>query len=396
MTQGAIELKCGVDIKVRIVLTALLTLIFVLYVGPHTPLPSLLVAVPTFVLLYLWLFSVGAAQTAERLRRWVGESALRVLAVPLLLAAVIYLYVALGGQAPLQGNTWLIPVLFVLPGLYWLLSGAAGGPIDHKVVVGVVVALIPYAYSSFPINTNLPYQGGGFETVYLTLALSVAVYGVVVIGRMREVGFCPAPSLTALRTTLAVWAAYFPLVLVIGLATGLLRPAGHSSLITGGVIATVGAFLHTYLHDGLLEEFVFRGLFQNFAGQWLSERGGALKVLAVGAALLLVVAIAEGVILKGPYAWFPFLAAAVLLPWAWRLCIRDPGSAHRYTAQYIIGVAFGLLHLHIGSTAFIGLAIWAGWAYGEVYRRTENVFYAGLCHAMVNAAPAWFGLIIVR
>jgi len=88
-------------------------------------------------------------------------------------------------------------------------------------------------------------------------------------------------------------------------------------------------------------------------------------------------------------AFILFLAAA-------GLSNMFTGFQHHYLALAITSCIFGLVHWHSGSVIFVGFAMIGGWAYGYVYWRTKNVFYAALLHALVNISPMLMGLQLMK
>lgn len=100
--------------------------------------------------------------------------------------------------------------------------------------------------------------------------------------------------------------------------------------------------------------------------------------------------------MKGSLHWFPALVTVFLFGAAYlfeKLKFQSMGS---YTALAITSVIFGLVHFHSGSIIFTGLAAIGGWAYGYVYMKTKNTFYAALLHALVNSSPIIFGIVLAK
>ena len=87
--------------------------------------------------------------------------------------------------------------------------------------------------------------------------------------------------------------------------------------------------------------------------------------------ILFLLALLAGYAIGGAFAWLPLLMALGLSVSAVWLSRRHAGEAGAYTALLFGSMLFGLAHYHTHSTAFVALALVAGWCYGYVYWRTE-------------------------
>lgn len=376
-------------------LSIVVTLAMLLIAWQSNTTTALLLAVPFALFAYLLYFSLGSAPLAAHFRQWCDGSLLRFLLMPLLLAALVFLYVALAGGNPWQGNSWQIPLLYCAPVLYyrWVVGNETA--ISWKDAVGALLCLLPYVLHDYPFDSSLPSGGGGIESLYLTLAIIVMVYALVVVRQLQRVGFEPYFSLAAVKISLTGWALFFVLVLAIGLPGGLLKWTGYEPLTPALVIGALAVFLRTLFGTALPEELVFRGIFMNLLQQRLEQTGNWQRYL-FGSALLLPLALLAGYSIEDKAQWFPLLCATLLWGATYWLTRRDSRQAALYTAMLIVSTLFGLAHYHIHSTLFIGLAMFAGWAYGYVYHKTGSVFYSALTHTLVNVTPALFGLTLVR
>ncbi|HEY0635539.1 MAG TPA: CPBP family glutamic-type intramembrane protease [Gammaproteobacteria bacterium] len=378
-----------------LLLSALLTLAMLITAWQRNSATLLAVAVPTSLLAYLLYFSIGGEALAQRLRNWCGAGTVRCLAVPLGLVALLYLYVALTGGAPLAGNSWQIPLLFCAPVIFYLFATRGESVITWKDAVGGLLCILPYALRDYPFSSDLPLGGGGIDNLYLTLAIIASVYALVVVRRLPAVGFEPLFSWSALGIALKWWAIFFVIVLAVGLPGGLIRWEGYEPLTPALLIAGLGLFLRTLFGTALPEELVFRGLIMNLLRQRIGQTGNWRRYL-YGSLLLLPLAALAGYTIEDKAQWFPLLCAALLLGWTLWLIRKEPAQAADHTAQLLISTLFGLAHYHVHSTLFIGLAMLAGWAYAQVYRKTGSVFISALTHTLVNTTPPLFGLMLVR
>lgn len=378
-----------------LILSLVVTLAMVVIAWQRNSAAALAVAVPVAFATYLLYFAIGTEPLASRLQQWCAGSVVRTLHLPLALMAGLALYVLSDGGDPLQGNSWQIPLLFCAPVLFYRLAIGGDASITWKDVVGGLLCILPFALHDFPFSSDLPAGGGGIDTLYLTLAIIVAVYALVVVRRLPAVGFVPFYSRDALLLVAKWWAFFFLLVLAIGIPGGLIRWVGFEPLSLSLLVAGLALFLRTLFGTALPEELFFRALFLNLLRQRLVQSGTWQRYL-YGALLLLPLALWAGYTTPDQAQWFPLLCAALLWLATWRHTRSHPEAAAPYTALLIVGVLFGLAHYHIHSTLFMGLAMVAGWIYGHLYMKTGSVFYSALTHTLVNVSPMLFGFELVR
>lgn len=356
---------------------------------------ALLLAIPFSLAAYLLYFSVGTPSLAAALWQWCDNRLSRLLLLPLALVALLYLYVWLMGANPWQGNSWQIPLLFCAPVLFYYWAVGRDTAITWRDAIGAVLCVLPYALHDYYFATRLPSGGGGIESLYLTLAIIVAVYAVVVVRQLARVGFEFTLSFTSAKLVLMGWALFFLLVLAIGIPGGLLKWSGYEPLTPALLISGLALFLRTLFGTALPEELFFRGFCLNLLEQRITQSGNWRRYL-YGALLLLPLAALVGYAAEEKAQWFPLLVAALLVALTFHLNGRNVPQAAYHTALLIVSTLFGLVHFHIHSNLFIGLAMVAGWLYGHVYRKTGSVFYAALTHTLVNVSPPLFGFILVR
>jgi len=359
-----------------------------------TPARDLAVAVPVFLVLYGLLFSLGQEAVAQRLREWVGGHTGRALALPVVLVALLYGYCAVGGGNPLQGTGLILPSLLLLPIL--VLLGRSGEAIAASDFAALLLLLIPLPGLRLPVDAEIPFGGGGFDTATRVVMVVTAVYAFVVIRGLPEVGAVVAPRLRPLATTLWVWLVFFALCFVVGSATGFVTYVGHGEMTVAAVRSGVQHFVRVLLHTALFEELFFRGLLQNMVAQRIAQAGQWRPVWRIGLAVLLPIALVAGLTLGGAFVWLPATACGLLFAAAYWLERRGRESVGAYTALALVGSAFGLVHYHAGSVVFVSLAIVAGWAYGYLYLHTRNLLYPTLAHALINNSPLIFGLALVK
>lgn len=377
-----------------LLLSLLFSLAMVVMAWQRNSPTALVIALPTAIFTYLLLFSVGSEPLASRLQRWCGSSLLHTLQMPLLLVVVLALYVVVNGGNPLLGNSWQIPLLFCAPALYYYLF-CHGEAITWRDIPGGLLCVLPYGLRDYPFSTALPYGGGGIETLYVTFAIIVAAYALVVVRRLPLVGFVAYYSRDALWLVAKGWALFFVLVLAIGIPGGLIKWVGFEPFSLSMVIANLALLLRTFVGTALPEELIFRALFLNLLFQKMSQ-SGKWDIELYGALLLVALAVAAGYTTEAIAPWFPLLTAVLLWSATWRYTRVHPDEGARYTALLIIAILFGLLHYHIHSNLFMGLAMIAGWIYGYIYMRTGSVFYSALTHTLVNVSPMLLGFELIR
>ena len=373
-----------------------LVLTLVLGLGASTP-PSvtLFVALAFLYISLSLLFALSSAPLMPSLRRWGRGTWLEALGFPVTLAMLVYVYVASQGLSPLHGTGWLLPLLLVLPVIYYRLCCPYETALGWRDVPGIVLCLMAAAMPSYPFVGTLP-PGYSGVALYPLLTLCVVVYAMAAVRGNPGVVIAAQWRSAYLRTALSAWAIYFPFAIAVGLGTGFIQWHGYSESFPVVVWMFVLAFTKMLLSTALPEELLFRAIAQNLFHQMLVQGGNWqrwLWVSAVGGSLLALLA---GYAIGGAFAWLPLLMALGLSVSAVWLSRRHAGEAGAYTALLFGSMLFGLAHYHTHSTAFVALALVAGWCYGYVYWRTGNVLYSALVHALVNTAPALLGLVLVR
>jgi len=367
-----------------------------IFIGWRKNAPAVLaLATPFSLIVYVLYFSVGSHGFIQHVWQWCGKSLARYLALPLALAMLQYLYVAFSGNNPLQANSWQIPLLFCAPVVFYRLVTGDEATITWKDAIGVMLCVLPYVMHDYPFSSDLPLNGGGIESLYLTLAMVAAVYAVAGARRMPHVGFFLYYTTDALKKSMSAWALFFVIVLVVGIPGGLVKWVGHQPVTASMLISGFALFLRTLFGTALPEELFFRGAFMNLLQQRIRQTGNWQRYMN-GSLLLFPLAATAGYTTHDKAQWFPLVCAMLLWGGTKILNRRQPQQASIYTSLLIVSTLFGLAHYHIHSTIFMGLAIIAGWTYGHVYQKTGSVFYSALTHTMVNISPALFGFVLTK
>lgn len=342
------------------------------------------------------LFTIGTPLVSQGLRYGTKTSLAKTLIFPFFLLVLYYLYIMVNGQPFMEGASLLLPYLVLFPVLA-LYSRTH----DYKFVnwwdlVVFLVFLWPVTLVDLPERSNLPTNGISFDSVYRMMIILVAVYAFVVVRRLQGVGFWVDASWRKLWTTVWVWLLYIGLVLLLGNTLGALNYGRLELNDLPQWEKIVTRFLTIYLHTALFEELFFRGLLQNILSKKIRQTPNPLIFWVVGSSVLVTLSLVTGIVMKDQLFWFPMVITILIFVFAYVLSNFFVGFRHHYLALAISSVLFGLVHFHAGSVVYVGFAIVAGWAYGYVYWKTKNVFYAALIHTLVNISPMILGIELIQ
>lgn len=376
--------------------TVLLSLVFILFSRAYHPAADIFIALPYFMVLYFMLFSVGKPAVSDRLRKSMNADVRFIFLFPLLLAILYFSYVGLNGQSPFHGTLFLVPYLLFFPVLMFAARKSTESRIDWLDFSVFLLFFFPVTLIDAKPSGNLPFNGGGFDSVYRITVMLAAVFAFITVRHIRDVGFYPVLKWKSLFTVAWVWLAFYLFVLIIGWAVHFIKLKEEDTIHVFITLKVARSLLSVFLHTALFEELVFRGLLQNMLAKRIGQSGGWKIFLAWGTALLVVLSLLTGYSLNGNMQWFPALVTVLLCAAAYGMERTGKTKMGAYTALAIASVIFGLVHAHAGSVVFVGLASIGGWAYGYTYLKTGNVFYAALLHALVNTTPLIFGLELAK
>ena len=369
--------------------------IFLIIVWERASTFSLIVAVSYFLLLYFGLFTIGEPKVGSLLNAWIGKDARKIIYFPLLLVALLYGYILLGGGNPLKGTALLVPFLILFPTLYFLPQYFRHSSIGWYDFLSILLYFIPLTLIELNVNTHLPFEGGGFDSVSRTMMILAVVYAIVVIRRI-DIGFEVVFKISYLMTAILMWLLFFGIILAIGFSQGFVKYVGYGQLTFAGCTGNTQTFLASFFHTALFEELFFRGLLQNMLEKRIRQTGNWKGFLLYGAISLVILSIVAGYTLKGSLQWSPLVMTALLLAAAYFFESKQKAATGTYVSLAIISILFGLAHHHVGSSLYLALASLAGWFYGYVYLKTRNVFYAALTHALVGNSTIIFGVELVK
>lgn len=376
--------------------TALLSLVFILFSRKHHAAPDVFIALPYFIVLYFMLFTLGKPAVTNRLRKTMKGDIRLVFLFPLLLVLLYFSYVGLNRQNPLEGTLFLVPYLFFFPVMAFAARTNTGAKLDWLDFAVFVLFFFPVTLIDAKPSGNLPFNGGGFDSVYRITVMLTAVFAFVTVRHIRDVGFYPVFKWKYFFTVLWVWLAFYVFVFVIGWAVNFIKLRNEDSTHLFITSKVARSLLSVFLHTALFEELVFRGLLQNMLAKRIGQSGSWKVFWGWGLAILTALSLLTGYTLNGNMQWFPALVTILLCAAAYGMERTGKTQMGVYTALAVTSVIFGLVHAHAGSIIFVGLASIGGWAYGYVYLKTGNVFYAALLHALVNTTPLLFGLELAK
>ncbi|HTN06610.1 CPBP family intramembrane glutamic endopeptidase [Agriterribacter sp.] len=376
--------------------TALLSLVFILFSWKHNTAADIFIALPYFVVLYFMLFSLGKPAVSDWLRKSMKADIRRVFLFPLLLVLLYFSYVGFNKQNPLQGTLFLVPYLLFFPVMAFAARANTNAKLDWLDFSVFVLFFFPVTLIDAKPSGNLPFNGGGFDSVYRITVMLAAVFAFVTVRHIRDVGFYPVFKWKYLFTVVWVWMAFYVFVFIIGWSVDFIKLRNEDAVPVFITSKVARSLLSVFLHTALFEEFVFRGLLQNMLAKRIGQSGSWKTFWIWGLVILTAVSLLTGYALNGTMQWFPALVTVLLCAAAYGMERKGKTTMGVYTALAVTSVIFGLVHAHAGSIIFVGLASIGGWAYGYVYLKTGNVFYAALLHALVNTTPLLFGLELAK
>lgn len=385
-----------VAVRKSLFYVVLLTLVFIFFSRQDNTTADIAMALPFFVVLYFLFFSLDRPAVSNWLRNRLQGNIRWIILFPLLLIVLFYSYLALNSVNPFKGTVFLVPYLLFFPVLAYAARDNNKSQIDWFDFVVFFLYFFPVTLVKLDSSGNLPFHGGGFDSVYRIAVMLSAIFAFSVVRDLKDIGAYPVFRRKFLFTVLWVWVVFYIFVFVIGYSVRFIRPGELPGWDMSRVELVLRKILSIFLHTALFEELVFRGLLQNMLGKRIKQAASWKSFWIWGLAILLVFSLLAGYALKGSMQWFPALITLLLFAAAWFLEKAGKQGMGVYTALAITSVIFGLVHFHSGSIIFTGLAGIGGWAYGYVYLKTKNIFYVALLHALVNASPLILGLELAK
>jgi len=351
---------------------------------------------PYFLIFTSMIFMIGIPYVSQGLRYGTKAALSKTVIYPILLLVLYYSFVSIHDQPVMEGASLLLPYLMLFPVLALYHQAQNYKYVSWWDLIVLILFLWPVTLIELPEKSHLPLQGIGFDSVYRMVIILILVYAFVVVRRLQGVGFWVDPTWHKLWTTFWVWLLYIGFVVIIGMSMGIVTFEGFSIGSIPDFEKIVIRFFSIYLHTALFEELFFRGLLQNLLSKKIRQSSNPLLFWIVGSLIMLTLALATGVLMKDDLFWLPLIITLLVFICAYLFSNLFAGFRHHYLALAISSVLFGLVHFHAGSVVYVGFAILAGWAYGYVYWKTRNVFYAALIHALVNISPMLLGFELLK
>lgn len=379
-----------------IIYTLVFAVVFLLFTWESSSATAIFNALPFALVLYFIFFTVGRPVIGDWMRLKTRNDARYLFLFSLFLTGLFYSYLAINGVNPLKGTLFLVPYLLFFPVLAFATRGNANGAIGWFDFTVFFLFFFPVTLVSVRPAGSLPFTGDDIDSAYRIIVMLSAIFAFSVVRNLRDIGAYPIFNWKYLFTTIWVWLAFYVFVFIIGYAVNFIKPTGIPALDLAFMkkigIKVVAVFFHT----ALFEELVFRGLLQNMLHKRISQSRSWKIFWRYGLTILLILALITGYTMKGNMQYFPALITGCLFIAAFLMEKTGRHAAGSYTALAITSVLFGLVHFHTGSIIFTALAAIGGWAYGYVYMKTKNIFYAALLHTLVNSSALIFGLALAK
>ena len=146
---------------------AILTLFYLLlFIAFHwqTPIIDLLTAIPFFIVAYFLIFNICKPDVLQWLEENNSLKNKNKLIIPLLLLGLLFGYLLIFGNNPLDSSGGLLFFLFLFPTLYYTaFPQNEVGRIDYLVLL---IIAIPLTLVEPNGDTTLPIGGNGFGSLY--------------------------------------------------------------------------------------------------------------------------------------------------------------------------------------------------------------------------------------
>jgi len=266
-----IEKEISKELQISLAWTAALTILFIVFNRSEEVIPATFKALPFFVVLYFFIFSIGKEKISVRIRTWLNSDVKKIIIFPAVLVFLYYGYVLIIGQNPFQGAVSLVPFLLFFPVLVFAAGRKDEKKIDWLDFTTFVVFLLPITLIDAKPSGNLPASGIDFDSVYRIAMMLVAVYAFATVRGLDDVGFYPEFKIKKLFTAVWVWLAFYGFVFIVGSSVNFIQIKGHDSISVELITKISVAIITTFLHTALFEELFFRGLLQNLLSKRINR-----------------------------------------------------------------------------------------------------------------------------
>ncbi|HSL20015.1 MAG TPA: type II CAAX endopeptidase family protein [Vicinamibacterales bacterium] len=216
------------------------------------------------------ILSLSVAAWRDRLRASRAPDTLKLLAGPLALLLFVVSYAAAAGL-PIAERAITFSAFLLAPAVVLLATrrrppAQSREPAPRNVLVAAALLWLPIEFRLLPALPQPPPDG--FNGVPL-VALASGLYLFLVARPLDGIGYTFRLTRRDFATALLATAAFAPVAIPIGLATGFLewRPQVTATTLLAAPLAI-------YLATGIPEEFLFRGLIQNATVRWMGGAAG--------------------------------------------------------------------------------------------------------------------------
>lgn len=384
------------ELSISTLTAIVLTILWTIFNRSHIDAFFLVINLPLSFILYWMLFSIGTPVVSQGFRYGIKDSLLKTAVFPASLLFIYYLYLGVNGQPIFQGASIFLPYFILFPVLAFYHSPRNFRNIRTLDFLVLILFLLPVTLVKLPERSDLPIVGYSYDSVYRVMILLVTVYAFVVVRRLPDVGVRLDFSWKKIWTTAWVYGLFLLFIFALGYGLDFIKIGESRTWDMAYIERVIGKFLSILLHTALFEELFFRGLLQNMLSKRIKQTAIPMQYWIIGGLSLLILSFITGVGMKDGMVWFPLLITFILFLTAAGLSGMFSGFQHHYLALAITSCIFGLVHWHSGSVIFVGFAMIGGWAYGYVYWRTRNVFYAAFLHALVNISPMLMGFQLMK
>lgn len=384
------------EIYQSVILTFALYFVFLSFTWNSTETTDILISSFYFVSAYLVFFLIGFPKVAKYLSALINFNIRKAIIFPIAVIIFYYSYIVLNGDNPLKGTTFLFPFFILFPTVIFIAKNDNLYKIDWIDFFTFTLFLLPTTLVKFEPNTNMPINGGGFDSLFRIVIIIVCVYSFSIVRKLNDVGFFPVFNLDFLKIAVISWLLFYAAALLIGVNFGFFKFIGYNDFSINFILSIFGKILIVFLHTAIFEELFFRGLLQNLLSKRIYQSQQWLIFWKWGMIILLILSILTGYFMKGNYGWVIPSATIAIFIAAYLIEKKKIDKIGTYTALAITSVIFGIVHFHAGSIVFVALASIASWSYGFTYLKTKNVFYAALVHALVNNTYLLLGIELLK
>ncbi|MFZ1291619.1 MAG: CPBP family intramembrane glutamic endopeptidase [Melioribacteraceae bacterium] len=379
-----------------IFITTFLFFLYLFFIWENTNSIDIIISLPYFFVCYLLFFFIGNHNISKIISNAINFNLRKAIIFPLLLILIYYSYIIVNGENPLKGTSFLFPFFVLFPTLIFLSKNENLYKIDWIDFFTLTIFLLPTTLVKFEPNTNLPYNGGGFDSLFRIIIILIAVYSFSIIRKLNDVGFYLTFSLRFLIISIISWISFYVIALIIGFNFEFIKFVGFQEISLNLILDGIRKVITVFLHTAIFEELFFRGLFQNLLSKRIYQSQKWFTFWKWGFIILASLSILTGYFMKGKYGCMILTSTIILFLLAYIFEIKKFDKIGSYSSLAITSVIFGIVHFHAGSIIFVALASFAGWAYGYTYLKTKNVFYSALVHALVNNTDFFLGLELIK